>query len=349
MIRFLRPLFAIVGILGILTLLAVEAADARPRGSMGSRGSRTQAAPPATPTAPTTARPMERTATPAQPGAAARPAATPAGAAAKPGLFSRPGFMGGIMAGMLGAGLLGLLFGQGLFGNLGGLASILGLVVQLALIGGVAYLIVRWWKNRSVPQPAMAGMPSGMQFGGAPPPPAPAPMEAPKPMESSNSGYGASGGYGQPQQAAQPTDEIGIKPEDYEVFERLLGEIQTSYGKEDINALRARVTPEMMTYLSEELSDNASRGVVAKLSNVKLLQGDLSEAWAEGPVEYATVALRYEILDTLVDRNTQRIVEGDPTKPAEVVELWTFTRSSRGGNWLLSAIQQVDDEAQPQA
>jgi predicted lipid-binding transport protein (Tim44 family) len=345
MIRFLRPLAAIVGVLGVVTLLAVDASDARPKGSMGSRGSRTQAAPPATPTAPTTARPMERTATPAQPGAAARTAA-PAGAAAKPGLFSRPGFMGGIMAGMLGAGLLGLLFGQGLFGNLGGLASILGLVVQLALIGGVAYLLVRWWKGRSQPQTAMAGVPSGMNLG-----PAPTPMEAPKPMQSSsNSGYGASSASGQPQQqSGQPTDEIGIKPEDYEVFERLLGEVQTSYGKEDITALRARVTPEMMTYLSEELSDNASRGVVAKLSNVKLLQGDLSEAWAEGAVEYATVALRYEIVDTLLDRNTQRIVEGDPTKPAEVVELWTFTRSNRGGNWLLSAIQQVDDEQQPQA
>lgn len=344
MIRFLRPLLAIVGVVGVLALLAPEA-DARPKGGVGSRGSRTYTPPPPTNTAPTTASPIQRSATPATaaPTAGAPRAATPAAApaAAKPGLFNRPGFLGGLAAGMLGAGLLGLLFGQGLFGNLGGLASILGLLVQLALVGLVAYLVIRWWKGRSQSQPALAGMPSGAQhaFGGAP-----VPEEAPKPLQSSSPypAYGAGGG--QPQQPPEPTDEIGVKPEDYETFERLLVEIQTVYGKEDINALRARVTPEMMTYLSEELADNASRGVAAQLSNVKLLQGDLAEAWAEGNVEYATVAMRYEIVDSVVDRNTRRVVEGDPSKPVEVTELWTFVRSKNGGNWLLSAIQQVEDE-----
>jgi len=38
------------------------------------------------------------------------------------------------------------------------------------------------------------------------------------------------------------------------------------------------------------------------------------------------------------DRNS--VVGGDPRVPAEVEELWTFVRQ-RGGEWLLSAIQQV--------
>jgi predicted lipid-binding transport protein (Tim44 family) len=357
MTRFLRPLLAIVGVFGILTLLAIEASDARPRGGSGSRGSRTYTPPPSTNTAPTTAQPIQRSATPSTASPAAARAATPAAAAgAKPGFFQRPGFMGGLMAGMLGAGLLGLLFGQGLFGNMAGLASILGLLIQVALIGGVAYLIVRWWRSRSQPQqPAFAGMPAGAAPHHAYEPPAPAPQpEAPKPLHASNlnSGYGggyqAQGGYGSQgggqQQPGQPVDEIGVKPEDYETFERLLGEIQTSYSKEDVNGLRARVTPEMMTYLSEELSENASRGVTAQLSNVKLLQGDLAEAWAEGNVEYATVAMRYELIDTLVDRNTRQVKEGDPNQPTEAVELWTFVRSRGTGTWMLSAIQQVEDE-----
>ena len=364
MMRFLRPLLAIVGIFGILTLLAVEATDARPKGGIGSRGSRTATPPPRTNAAPTTAQPIQRTQTPstAQPSAAPRagaPAAA-AGAAARPGLFNRPGIMGGLIAGMLGAGLIGMLFGQGLFGNLAGLASIFGLLLQIALVGGVAYFAIRWWRNRSQQQqPAFAGIPPGAQQAFEPAPPA---TEAPRPLQAvnPNSGYGAGddsflrrppGADAQPQPQPQgyqqepgaPSDEIGIKPEDYETFERLLGEVQAAYGKEDITALRARATPEMMTYLSEELSENASRGVMAQLSNVKLLQGDLSEAWAEGNVEYATVALRYELIDTLVDRNTRQVVEGDASQPTEAVELWTFVRS-RGGNWLLSAIQQVEDE-----
>lgn len=351
MSRYLRPLMAIVGIAGMLTLLAVDASDARPRSSIGSRGSRTAAPPPKTNTTPSTAQPMQRTQTPATTPAAGAPRAGAPAAAAKPGLFNRPGFMGGLLAGVLGAGLLGLLMGQGLFGNLAGLASFLGLAIQLLLIGGVAYLIVRWWRNRSQPQPALAGMPAGAQAAFAGPSPA---TETPRPMQMAASGgdsftrqpqqqqqqYQASGQQPEP---GQPVDEIGIKPEDYDAFERLLGEVQTAYSKEDIPALRARVTPEMVGYLSEELAEHASRGVVPKLSNVKLLQGDLAEAWPEGNVEYATVALRYELIDTLVERATGKIVEGDPTQPTEAVEYWTFMRT-KGGTWLLSGIQQVEDE-----
>ena len=43
------------------------------------------------------------------------------------GLFSRPGVLGGFAAGFLGSGVLGLLFGHGLVGELGSVASVLGL------------------------------------------------------------------------------------------------------------------------------------------------------------------------------------------------------------------------------
>jgi predicted lipid-binding transport protein (Tim44 family) len=107
-----------------------------------------------------------------------------------------------------------------------------------------------------------------------------------------------------------------------------------------MNALRARLTPEMMSDIGSDLAANTSRGVVADLSGVKLLQGDLAEAWREGDIDYATVAMKYEIVDKLVDRATRRVVEGQDA-PVEVTEMWTFMRA-RGGNWLLTAIQQPD-------
>ena len=129
-----------------------------------------------------------------------------------------------------------------------------------------------------------------------------------------------------------------MKPEDFDTFERLLGEVQTAYGREDLGALRSRLTPEMLSYYSEELSENASRGVVNEISDVKLLQGDLSEAWREGDREYASVAMRYSLKDRYVDRNTGKAAEGNDA-PQEATEVWTFTRAP-GGSWLLSAIQQ---------
>ncbi|GJD86507.1 hypothetical protein HPGCJGGD_4414 [Methylobacterium haplocladii] len=92
----------------------------------------------------------------------------------------------------------------------------------------------------------------------------------------------------------------------------------------------------MVGYFEEELRANAQRGVVNRISDVKLLQGDLSEAWREGNVEYATVAMRFALKDVTIERNSQRVVENGPS---EAKEFWTFARE-RGGAWQLSAIQQ---------
>src|SRR5499426_705413 len=318
----LRPVAMLLAALATFAFIATEA-DARVGGnrSSGSRGTQTYSAPPSTRTAPNTAAPMERSMTrPGQPGAVGRQAAP----AAQPGgFFNRPGLLGGLAAGFLGAGLIGLLFGHGLFGGLGGLASIFGLLLQIGLVVIVARLLWTWWQRRS--QPALAGGPSLRNAGSD--------------SRSGFGGLGGFGGFGGAYGAAAPsTQPLEIAPADYDAFERLLGEIQTAYSNEDLNALKARATPEMVSYFAEDLAANASRGVVNKVSGVKLLQGDLAEAWREADAEYATVAMRFELIDKTLDR-TGRIVDGSDA-PQEVTELWTFRRAA-GGQWLLSAIQQA--------
>jgi hypothetical protein len=61
--------------------------------------------------------------------------------------FRRGGLLGSFAAGFLGCGLLGLLFGRGLFGDLGGVASYLGLLFQLALIVMLCRLIWSRWHH----------------------------------------------------------------------------------------------------------------------------------------------------------------------------------------------------------
>jgi predicted lipid-binding transport protein (Tim44 family) len=314
----LRPLLASLALVAALSFVAADA-DARSRGGMGSRGSRTYSAPPPTATAPNQARPIERTMTqPGQPGGStvARGPTTPA---AQPGgLFNRPGLLGGLAAGFLGAGLLGLLMGHGFMGGLAGLASFFGLLLQIGIIALVAMLIWRWWQNRQ--RPALAGGPPLNQA---------MTEQRPRPSFSGlGGGLGGTrgGGVGRPAPVA-------------DTFERLLGEVQTAYGKEDLGALRALVTPEMLSYYSEELARNQANGDINEISDVKLLQGDLSEAWREGNDEYATVAMRYSLNDRIVDRKDGRVIE---QLPSEVTELWTFRRPV-GGSWVLSAVQQTDD------
>jgi predicted lipid-binding transport protein (Tim44 family) len=304
--------------LAVPLVIAISSADARigGGGSSGSRGSRTFAAPPSTTTAPGTAAPMNRTFTqPGSPGVGAPAAA----GAAKGGFFNRPGMgmLGGLAAGFLGAGLLGMLFGGGMFSGLGGLSSIFGLILQIGLIIIVVRLAMSWWQRRHTPAAAYAGAPDV------------------SPSDTQNS-FLSGMGFGLGSGSAP----LEILPADYEAFERLLSEIQGAWSDEDIAKLNTLATPEMVSYFSKDLEQNKAQNDVNKTSDVKLLQGDLAEAWREGETDYASVAMRFSLVDKTLERGTGRLVAGSDT-PIEATEVWTFARR-RGANWELSAIQQTN-------
>jgi predicted lipid-binding transport protein (Tim44 family) len=85
----------------------------------------------------------------------------------------------------------------------------------------------------------------------------------------------------------------------------------------------------MLSYFSEQLADNASRGLINRVTDVKLLQGDLAESWREGRIDYGNVAMRFALKDSMVERTSERIIESG--ERSEVTELWTFMRAPGGG------------------
>jgi predicted lipid-binding transport protein (Tim44 family) len=297
--------------LALPLMLAISSADARVGGGMssGSRGARTFSAPPSTSTAPSTAQPFNRTFTqPGSPGVGAP--------AAGGGFFNRPGMgmLGGLAAGFLGAGLLGMLFGGGMFSGLGGLSSIFGLILQIGLIIIVVRLAMSWWQRRHAPASAYAGAAAG-----------------PSAQSSFRTGTGFGLGSG--------SAPLEITPADYEAFERLLSEVQAAWSNEDVARLHTLATPEMVSYFTKDLEENKARNDINKVSDVKLLQGDLAEAWREGDTDYASVAMRFSLVDKTTERTTGRLVAGSEA-PTEATEVWTFVRP-RGASWELSAIQQT--------
>ncbi len=301
------------------TFAAVDMADARRAmggSSFGSRGARTWQAPAPTPTAPGAASPIQRSMTPntgpttQQPGMA-QPAQ-------RPGLFG--GFGRSMLGGLVAGGLLGMFLGHG-FGGVGGVFSML---LQLAIFAFLGMFLLRLFANRSAPQPSAAGGPQA-GFGGRPP--SVNPLSGP-----------LATAFGGSQAAPAPDESIEVQQADLDRFEQILVELQSAYGREDYAALRNICTPEAMSYLAEEMGELASHGKRNEVKDVKLLQGDISEAWREGDTDYATVAMRYSSIDVLVDRTTGKVLEGDPNAASEAVEVWTFARKN-GGPWKVSAIQ----------
>jgi predicted lipid-binding transport protein (Tim44 family) len=304
-----RPTLPLAAALAVAIALAPGLALARVGGgsSMGSRGGMTFSAPPSTSTAPYAA-PMQRSFT---------PRSEPSIGSPSPGFspgFSpgRSAFTSGLLGGLVGAGIGGMMFGHGMFGGIDGGGSILGLLIQLALL----FFVGRWiYRLVMARQPMFAG---GVRSGGS---------------------AGGPAMLGGGTRAAPAAAQISIAPADYHAYEQLLKAMQAAWSSEDLNGLRAISTPEMAGYFGEQMADLRSRGLRNTVTDVRLDKGDLSQAWSEGSREYATVAMRFSMVD--VTRDAQgRVVDGSPNERQTVTEVWTFVRSA-GGRWILSAIQQT--------
>lgn len=353
-------LLRLSGVLGAIAagflLIAPDFADAKlgKGGGFGSRGSKSQMAPPATQTAPRTAAPITNSAAPR----AAMPANSAMAAnATRPGMLGSMS-KGGFMAGLLGAGALGLLLGYGLAGGLGGIGAILGLMLQIALFAGLAMLLFMWWQRRKQQNdPAYAArnagpMGQGPQASGLPGGPQPGfdRAGAPSGLGAMGMGAGVAGGAFGAQAQQQPAENVPTRPlslvaEDFQSFEKLLADIHEAFAREDHTALRRLCTEEMADYFTQDIAENVRNNRAVRLSDVRLEQGDLAEAWKEPDAEYATVAMRFSMIEQSIDRKSGRVIDGNGHDRSEVTEIWTFVRKPGGGqqDWTLSAIQATED------
>jgi len=295
MFRLSRLLTVIAAFFVALSLVSADYADARRGGSFGSRGTRTFQTVPPTRTAPRPNAPVERSMTP-------RPAPAPGGIARQEQISRSPGFwngMGGsLLRGLALGGLIGLLLGHGF----GGMAGMFGFLLQALLIGGGIMLLMRFLRSQQQRAPAHA--PAGNSYNSS---------GYRDVQQRENEGFPMLGGSGPSAERAPPmlqSQAVDLEQTDLDTFERLLAELQMAFGREDHAALRRVATPEMISYLSEELAENAKNGVRNDVSDVKLLQADIAESWREGEDDYATAAFLYSSRDVARDRTTGTIVDG---------------------------------------
>jgi predicted lipid-binding transport protein (Tim44 family) len=271
--------------------------------SMGSRGTRTFDHNGAAPVT-RSMNPTPQATSPLSSGAAAP-------AMAGGSFFQRHPFMSGLAGGFLGS----MLFSS-LGGGIGGLGHVFGGLLTMLIIGGLIFFVIRLFSGR------------GFSFAGA------------------GGGVPRSvGAAAAPAAARYRGRDTTVGDADLNAFQGVHGAVQEAWGRGDLARLRPLMTPEMLSYFSEELTRNTSEGVQNIVSDVSLLKGDISESWEEGDLQYATAFMRWAAIDYVArlgrsPGQPDYLVSGDPKTPTEAEEVWTFVRR-RGGNWLLSAIQQV--------
>jgi predicted lipid-binding transport protein (Tim44 family) len=296
--------------------LAPAIAEARAGGSsggrsssMGSRGLRTYEN--------NSAQPLGRSMsplaqTPGQPGLS--PGA-PSSAYGSGSFFQRHPFMTGLAGGFIGSWLFGHS-GYAADGTSGG--SAMGMLLEVLIIGALIYFAVRLFRRRAFSNGWPGGTPSSMAR--------------------------SAGASAAPVRRNRGRD-INLSDADLSAFQAVHSAVQEAWSAGDLGQLRRYMTPEMLSYFSEELTRNAGQGVRNIVSDVQLVKGELSESWDEGDLQYATAYMRWRAIDyvTRLGRpsgDPEGIVSGNPRVAVEAEEMWTFVRR-RGGDWLLSAIQQV--------
>ena len=275
--------------------------------SMGSRGLRTYENNNAQPLSRSTT-PLPQT--PAQPGLGPTAPAYGGG-----GFFQRHPFLTGLTGGLIGS----WLFSHGGYaadGTSGG--SAIGTLLELLIIGLLIYFAVRLFRRHAFSN----GWPGGAQ------------VSMPR----------SAGASAAPARRDRGRD-INLSDADLGAFQATHAAVQEAWSAGDLGRLRRLMTPEMLGYFTEELTRNTSQGVQNIVSDVQLTKGELTESWEERDLQYATAYMRWRAQDYVVRLgrragDPEAIVSGNPRVPVEAEEVWTFVRR-RGGDWLLSAIQQV--------
>jgi predicted lipid-binding transport protein (Tim44 family) len=304
-------LFAFVG----LTQIVLESfADARAGGgrSGGFRGSRSYSAP---------SKPSQ----PTQPRREATPAQQPS-----PMMPQSGGFMRGLGMAMLG-GFLGSMLFSGLAhaGGLGGFGGSGFGMIEILLLGGLAYFLYRKFRS-----PAVASGFGSMQYQNSQPytqytPPSAPAQEAPPLNE-------------QIDYRSLTMMDRGFDPARFlKTAQDVFFKVQGAWNKQDTAALSALCGRELMQTWEEELSQLRARNQQNRMENIALRESEITEVWTENGEDFITVRLHANLLDYTVDARTGAVLTGSNTDPIEFQEYWTFSRPVGPNSWKLTAVQQA--------
>jgi predicted lipid-binding transport protein (Tim44 family) len=279
---------------------AARAGSGGTSGSRGSRGFSTPSSPSPVPVAP-------------------RPAPAPTSQPAP----SRWGGFGGMLGGLLLGGLIGgLLFGHG-GGGIG--------LLEILIIGAVAWLAISYMRRRQVAPPA----------GYAAPDDAPSWQPGATGTESAatttTAPAGLEPGLGHIRQMDPAFDPRKIEETAADTFFK----IQAAWIGRDMGGVVDLLTPEMQGILQRDCDKLRAEGKINRLENIAVRSAEVTEAWQERGEDYVTVHFLASLLDFTTDESGARVLEGSRTEPVKFEEYWTFVRPVGPNRFRLSAIQQA--------
>jgi predicted lipid-binding transport protein (Tim44 family) len=233
------------------------------------------------------------------------------------------GMMGGLAGGFLGSMLFGGLGGMG-SGGLGGDGGF-GLL-DIILLGGLAYLGYRFFMKRRQEPAAWAPQGAGTT---------PGPYAAPAAV-ADTAGGNRDKGLEYIRRMDPAFDAKGFGETASDAFFRLQG----GWTRRDLSPVSGLLTDEMRATLQADADALKAKGQINRLENISVRNVEITEAWQESGQEYVTVLFQANLLD-YTTTEAGKVLSGSDAVPVKFEEFWTFTRPVGPGAWRLSAIQQA--------
>ena len=294
--------------------------------SMGSRGTRSMTAPKPY-TAPST--------TPIRPSTV--PGATTPQPSPSSGSFMRS-FGGGLLGGLAGGLLFRSLFGgptaqsgTGAAADKGGIG-----LMDILLLGGIAYLIYWYIKKKRREADATAGYYQSSGNVSLPPQPQYPPVYELAQGQGSGGDQGLEQGLANIRQFDPYFDEAKFQEWGTDAFFK----VQGAWANRDMTTVQSLMTDEMYRIFQGDAEALIAQKKINRLENIAVRSVDITEAWQESGSDFVTVRVFANLLDYNVDEITGQVVEGSKTDPVKFEEYWTFTRAVGNNPWQLSAINQ---------
>jgi len=235
--------------------------------------------------------------------------------------------LGGFLGSMLFSGLAGASgFGGGLGGSGFGMLEIL-------LLGGLAFFLYRKYKSATTPALATGGGPLPYQdtsyqapspsYSGKPP------VQEPLPFNGTD--------YRSLTMMDPSFDANNFLKTAQDSFFK----IQGAWNKQDVTTLRTLCGGDLIKSWEEELAQHKLRGQRNRMDNIALRESEITEVWTESGEDFITVRLHANLLDFTVDEKGSKVVNGSDSEPVEFEEFWTFSRPVGPNGWKLTAVQQA--------
>jgi predicted lipid-binding transport protein (Tim44 family) len=231
------------------------------------------------------------------------------------------------MAGGLAGGFLGSM----LFGGMGGMGSG-GMgsggfgMLDIVLLGGLAYLGYRFFMKRRQEQVAWSPQGAGST---------PGPYAAPSAV-ADTAGEDRNKGIEYIRRMDPAFDEKVFGETASDAFFRLQG----GWTRRDLSPVSGLLTDEMRATLQSDADALKAKGQVNRLENISVRNVEITEAWQESGRDFVTVLFQANLLDYTTDE-AGKVLSGSDAVPVKFEEFWTFSRPVGPGAWRLSAIQQA--------